>query len=295
MFTLEQMQTLIAIVDEGSVTKAAKKIGKTKGAVSVMLGNLEDELGVQLFDRSGWQLELTEYGQKVYNQAKLLQRQAFHILSSSHAYAEGTEISLNLGIQNVIPAVELHSRLEVYRQLFPETRLHLVRGDDELLLQQLKSGELDLLIRVQSSAEMSPDLEHSNAGMLEFVYACAPDYSLSDLEVIGNEELLAKPQIILELGSLDSTEKQKVSYDTVVVDTREDFLYLVELGLGWCLLPKSIFQERHAQGGLCQIKPSFEGEHASAVMMEMLCSLEKVPGPALLSLKQAISMSSEHL
>ncbi len=292
MFTLEQMQTLIAIVDAGSLTKAAQQLGKTKGAISVMLGNLEDELGIKLFNRSGWKLTLTDPGSRVYNHALLWQRQAFHILGSSYTYAEGIESTIRLGIQKIIPAIEFHDKLEVFRDSFPHTRLHLVRGNDDQLVKSLKSGEIDLLIRVQTSSEMAADLKFSNAGLLEFVFACAPDDTLADLDVIDNEQLLARPQIILDLGESSTTDKQKVSYDCLVSATREDFLYQVELSQGWCLLPKSLFLERAALGSLIQIKPDFEGQHATVIAMEVVSALDKVSGPALNSLKIAFSKDS---
>lgn len=288
MFTLEQIQVLTSIVETGSLSKAAKKLNKTKGTISVTLANLEDELNIQLFDRSGWQLALTEVGEKIYPELLLLQRQAIKILNHTQSFANDIEPILRLGIQKIIPPIELYKGLNKFHQAFPNTELQLIRGSDRQLEQQLRNGEIDLLIRVQAEASAPIDLEFCNAGILEFAFVCAPDHALADVNNIDNEQLLKHKQIILDLGTEDSNNRQKVAVDATISATLEDLLYQVEMGYGWCFLPAGIFEERRSLGGLIKLKPSFEGEHSAVIMLEVLNLLAKPQGPALKALKAAL-------
>ena len=51
--TLEQLRVFLTVVEAGSFTAAAKRLGRAVSAVSYTIGNLEQQLGVSLFDREG--------------------------------------------------------------------------------------------------------------------------------------------------------------------------------------------------------------------------------------------------
>lgn len=286
MFTFDQVQTFIAIVDAGSLSRAAKKLGKTKGAVSIMLGNFEDELGILLFDRSGWQLQVTEVGRQIYQQSQIWQHQALNMQAIGLAHKKEIESVLRIGIQKIIPALELHQNLENFRHTHQHTELQLVRGGDAQLEQQLHDGEIDLLIRVLKAPRVPFGLEFTNAGSMEMIFACAPDHSLVDLPVVDNIHLLSTKQVLLDLGDEGTNQQQKISYDSMLASTIEDFLYQVEVGVGWCVLPKSLYAEREALGTLIRLKPRSEGDNATIMMLEAIISLERLQGPGLLKLKQ---------
>ena len=60
--TLDQFRTFIAAVDEGSFSAAGRRLGRAQSVVSQTLANMEGQLGIQLFDRSGRIPVLTESG-----------------------------------------------------------------------------------------------------------------------------------------------------------------------------------------------------------------------------------------
>src|SRR5580692_3330537 len=60
--SLDQIRTFIAAVDEGSFSAAGRRLGRAQSVVSQTLANLEGQLGLQLFDRSGRIPVLTEQG-----------------------------------------------------------------------------------------------------------------------------------------------------------------------------------------------------------------------------------------
>src|SRR6266567_4402022 len=63
--TLDQFRTFIAAVDEGSFSAAGRKLRRAQSVVSQTLANLEAQLGVKLFDRSGRYPRLTEEGRSL--------------------------------------------------------------------------------------------------------------------------------------------------------------------------------------------------------------------------------------
>jgi DNA-binding transcriptional LysR family regulator len=58
--SLDQLRTFIAAVDEGSFSAASRKLLRAQSVVSETIGNLEQQIGVRLFDRSGRYRRLAE-------------------------------------------------------------------------------------------------------------------------------------------------------------------------------------------------------------------------------------------
>ena len=69
MDTLDGLKTVIAVVETGSFTAAAERLGLSKALVSKYMGEVEHKLGVRLFNRSTRKLALTEAGQRYYERA----------------------------------------------------------------------------------------------------------------------------------------------------------------------------------------------------------------------------------
>ena len=68
--SLDQLRTFIAAVDEGSFSAASRKLLRSQSVVSESIGNLEEQIGVQLFDRSGRYPRLTPAGLAVLSDAR---------------------------------------------------------------------------------------------------------------------------------------------------------------------------------------------------------------------------------
>ena len=68
--TLDQLRALVAVVEEGSFSAAARKLQRVQSAVSTSMQNLEASLGLGLFDRSARVPRLTDRGAAVLAQAR---------------------------------------------------------------------------------------------------------------------------------------------------------------------------------------------------------------------------------
>ena len=69
-FSLDQLQVFVAVVQAGSFSAAARRLGRTQSTVSAAIANLEADLGVELFDRSTRIPGLTAAGQKLQLEAE---------------------------------------------------------------------------------------------------------------------------------------------------------------------------------------------------------------------------------
>ena len=70
--SLEQLKILLAAAESGSFSAAARKLGKAQSVVSSAIANLEIDLGLALFDRSGRYPQLTEAGARMVQELSLI-------------------------------------------------------------------------------------------------------------------------------------------------------------------------------------------------------------------------------
>ncbi len=77
--TITQLNYVLAVAENQNFTKAAEKCFVTQPTLSMQIQKLEDELDVQIFDRSKKPIELTEVGKKIVSQAKNIVNEADRI------------------------------------------------------------------------------------------------------------------------------------------------------------------------------------------------------------------------
>lgn len=71
-WTLERLSQFVAVADHGSMTQAARRLGRAQSAVSMAMGLLEADLGLELFHRVGRSVRLTLAGEVMLQEARAL-------------------------------------------------------------------------------------------------------------------------------------------------------------------------------------------------------------------------------
>src|SRR5882724_5603041 len=101
--TLDQLRTFIAAVDEGSFSAAGRKLDRAQSVVSQTVANLETQLGVKLFDRSGRYPRLTDHGRALLNDARSVADGMDCFKARAKTLREGLEPELSLSIDAMFP------------------------------------------------------------------------------------------------------------------------------------------------------------------------------------------------
>ena len=131
---------------EGGVKPASRKLRLSHPTISVQIKQLEQSLGVQLFDRSGQKLALTESGQLAYRYAEEIFSLGQEFLEALSGRPQGRAARLAVGISDAMP------KLVVRNLLDPALRLaepvHLVCSEDryDRLLGELATHRLDVIL-----------------------------------------------------------------------------------------------------------------------------------------------------
>jgi LysR family transcriptional activator of nhaA len=131
---------------EGSITKACRALHLTQPTVSGQIRELERALRVQLFERSGRSLVLTDTGRLVYRYADEIFALGRELQDALHDRPRGQPLRFAVGIADTLPKVLVHRLLAPASALGEEVRMTCIDGPPDRLLAELALHELDLVI-----------------------------------------------------------------------------------------------------------------------------------------------------
>ena len=146
MMKLRDLEYLVAVDEERHFHKAAARCFVSQPTLSGQLKKLEDELGVQLVERTNRHVEMTEVGLAVSKQARHVLTEVKTIDDIVQAYKDPMKGELRLGLIPTIAPYLLPVIMPDLGKVFPNLKLWLYEHQTEILLEKLDRGELDFLI-----------------------------------------------------------------------------------------------------------------------------------------------------
>jgi DNA-binding transcriptional LysR family regulator len=144
-FTLRQLQYFRSIAATGSISAAASRERVSRSAIAAALDDLERNLGQQLCTRyKSRGIELTAAGHEVLSRATSLLAEAEEL----EAIGSDTDLvgAFTVGCFASLAPTILPTMLRLFEQLHPRARLNFVVGSEDVLLDKLYAGEIELII-----------------------------------------------------------------------------------------------------------------------------------------------------
>src|SRR3984957_9034676 len=157
--TLDQLRTFIAAAEQGNVSAAGRKLGRSQSVVSQTLANLEGQLGVTLFDRSARYPTLTEDGRALLQDARAVADQVDGFKARAKTLREGLEPELSLSIDVMYPMSELIDGVAKFRDTFPLPPLLLFGEALGAVIEPVLQGACQ--IGIVGSLPVLPEAMHS--------------------------------------------------------------------------------------------------------------------------------------
>ena len=139
---IQELISFTTIVQQGSFSKASKKLDYCQGSITVHIKNLERELGVQLFDRLGKKVTLTNHGKTFY-------QHCLKILDDISCAKEAINPSLELNGHLTIGTIDslcssiVPQLICKYHQYHPHVSVSITTDTIEGLLKMLKNNDID--------------------------------------------------------------------------------------------------------------------------------------------------------
>src|SRR5437016_13625254 len=123
--TIHQLLCFDAVVTEGSFQAAAEKLLRSQPTVSSSVKNLETQLKLNLLDRSGYRVTLTEAGRSFHARTRVLLGELQNLRNHALQLTMGEESELRVVIGDLCPLPEILRLLRRFFDGCPGTRLHL--------------------------------------------------------------------------------------------------------------------------------------------------------------------------
>lgn len=144
--TITQLQYILAVAEHKNFTLAAEKCFVTQPTLSMQIQKVEEELGIQIFDRTKKPIQLTDIGGKIVNQAKNIVNEANRIQDIVHQQKGVIGGEFRLGIIPTIMPTLLPMFLNNFIKKYPKVKLIIEELNTEDIIFKLNNGHLDAAI-----------------------------------------------------------------------------------------------------------------------------------------------------
>ena len=255
--SIRQLEYLVALAGTRHFGRAAKACAVTQPALSLQIRELEELLGVKLFERGRRQVLVTPAGERVIERAREALRRIDDLLGEARAAQRPFTGRLSLGVIPTVAPYLLPRALPAVRAAHPALELLLREDQTQRILARLRDGDLELLLLALPVE--GEDLEALPLFEEPFVLAVPAEHRLARGHgPVTEAELSGEPVVLLEeghclraqalalcdaAGAREAGGIQATSLGTLV--------QMVANGLGITLLPATALEvEARAGSGL---------------------------------------------
>ena len=254
-FDLDNLRAFLAAVDHGSFSAAARALGRVPSAVSMAIANLEAQLDVQLFDRTGRNPTPTAQALALLPQARLLaeglQRLNVHALSLS----QGLEASLTLAlVPELLDTVPWSAALHALAAEHPLLQVEVLTAPQADALAMVRSGRADLAL-VFERYGAAPYQAFQEVAEERLVAVAARSHPMfKGARQVRDTDLMLQRQVVVAGRDTDGVD-QRIAMSSLQwkTDSPTAALALVRAGLGWAWLPASLVRAAVQGGHLVEI------------------------------------------
>jgi LysR family transcriptional regulator, hydrogen peroxide-inducible genes activator len=196
--TLTELRYIVAVARERHFGRAAEACFVSQPTLSVAIKKLEDELNVQIFERSASELTITALGQTIIHQAQKVLDEAQVVRRLAQHGQDPLSGPVRLGTIYTIAPYLLPKLIARARQVLPQMPLYLQENFTTKLLELLKQGDIDAAIVAdtfpQSGLEVLPLYEEG------FMVAVPQGHPWQTLSIIQHDELQSQKTLLLGEG-----------------------------------------------------------------------------------------------
>jgi DNA-binding transcriptional LysR family regulator len=266
--TLHQLLCFDAVVTESSFQAAAEKLRRSQPTISSSVKNLETQLQLNLLDRSGYRVALTEAGRSFHERTRIFLHELQTLRNHAAQLTMGEESELRVVIGDLCPLPETLRLLRRFFDRCPGTRLHLHFEAISGPWERLFDDEADLIFHHIDKAD--PRLDFIDLFMVRLVPVVAPNFLRFPISrSIKPEQMRDYVQCVIRDSARRDTPRDYFLVEGARSWTVSDQLMKRELilqGMGWGHMPKYLIEQDLRRGRLLPITGKhFKGGQAELV------------------------------
>lgn len=194
--TLRQLSAFVAVADTGSFTLAAERLFITQSALSSLIKELEQQLGLRLFDRSTRRLRLSETGRELYPQVEKILHDLEGVISEVGNLKALQRGSVRVAVPQLLACTLLPEVMAGFHVQHPNVHLRLVDCAVESVMARVFSGEVDIGLGPERDA--NSDIDARPLFTLPFLAVMPPAHPLARRRRLHWDDLSGQPLITLQ-------------------------------------------------------------------------------------------------
>ncbi|MGY4963872.1 LysR family transcriptional regulator [Streptomyces sp. 900105245] len=252
----DDITLVLAVVDHGSFSGAARALRRVPSAVSMAIANIEAELGYPLFDRSHREAVPTPQAMALVPQARTIASSLRLLQVHAAQLSQNLESMLTIAVATGIRDQDLLDAVTRIGARYPLLRINLLRAPQDQVRTMLHQERIDLaLMAAPAQADREEALATVGEETFLAVASATVDTPSLPTDLRRLEDLSTSRQIVLA-GPDDPIVERRllISDDRWHVDSVEAALHLVQGGAGWANLPASSIEPAVAAGRLRVLK-----------------------------------------
>ncbi len=242
--TITQLKYVLAVAEHKNFTLAAEKCFVTQPTLSMQIQKIEEELNIQIFDRTKKPIQLTDIGQKIVSQAKNIVNEADRIQDIVEQQKGFVGGEFRLGIIPTIMPTLLPMFLNNFIKKYPKVKLIIEELNTEEIITKLNNGHLDAAIAATPlEEEKIKEIVLYFEPFVAYIPEGHQHYQKQEIEVADlnlDEILLLQDGHCFRDGILNlckNNSRNEINHFQIESGSFETLIKLADEGLGTTLLP----------------------------------------------------------
>ncbi|MFI3237204.1 MAG: LysR family transcriptional regulator [Lachnospiraceae bacterium] len=197
---LDNLKVFHTVANLGKLSLASKSLFVTQSAISQSIKNLEEQVGVRLFDRTSKGVILTKEGALLYKYVDAGMKQLETGMSMMEAQKNLNIGEISIGASDTVCTHYLLSLLDSYRELYPDIKIHIYNMTSAQVIDLLDTGKIEIGF-VNMPIKLNYDVSSHHVMVLHDCFVCNKDIDIDITNEYNIKDLLDYPLITLEEGT----------------------------------------------------------------------------------------------
>lgn len=254
---LEALEALDAIDRHGSFAAAAASLYRVPSAISYTVNQLETELGIRVFDRTGHRAVLTPAGRLLLDEGRRILVATRELAAAARRQADRWEAELKIAVDATQRPDELWPVIAEFTAAHPAIN---VRMNEEVLAgswEALVDARVDLAIGV-TDPPANAGIQRTRFGRIAFVFCCAPEHPLASVpQPLAEDTIRAHRALVVADTARQFAPRSGNLIDgqpRLTVSSMRTKIEALERGLGVGYCPRHWVAEALAEGRLVALE-----------------------------------------
>lgn len=197
--TIQQMESLIHLVEEGSFSRAAKKMFLTQPSLTKHIKNLEESVNARIVNRENRGISLTSEGKIIYDYSRRILRLRDEAKEKISRMKENESGSIFISASTIPATYILPGLLNGFKKLYPDIRAYIQTSDSEETLGMILDNQSEIGFIGKQTFDKRLNVE--SLWMDRLVLAVPADHSWVKKKYVTLDEVSKEPFVIRERGS----------------------------------------------------------------------------------------------